>query len=194
MKILHVIPSVGPLRGGPSFAVRSIASGLAGCGVETHVATTDDNGPGRRLDVEIGCPRKENGATYWYFPRQSSFYLYSAPFTGWMWRHAADYQLIHIHAVFSYCSNMAAYIASRLGVPYVVRPLGVLNRWGMEDRRPWLKRLSFALIERHVLKNAAFIHYTAEQERAEAAQCGFEDRPMIIPNPVEPPDANGVRG
>jgi glycosyltransferase involved in cell wall biosynthesis len=194
MKILHVIPSVGPLRGGPSFAVRSIASGLTACGVETHVATTDDNGPGRRLDVEFGRPSIENGVTYWYFPRQSSFYLYSAPFTAWMWRHAADYQLIHIHAVFSYCSNMAAYIASRLGVPYVVRPLGVLNRWGMEERRPWLKRLSFALIERHVLKNAAFIHYTAEQERMEAAQCGFEDRPMIIPNPVETPDANGVKG
>jgi len=194
VKVLHVIPSVGPLRGGPSFAVRSIATGLAASGIETHVATTDDNGPGRRLAVEFGRPREENGVTYWYFPRQSSFYLYSAPFTGWMWRHAADYQLIHIHAVFSYCSNMAAYIASRLGIPYVVRPLGVLNRWGMEQRRPWLKRLSFSLIERHVLKNAAFVHYTAEQERIEAAQCGFEDRPMIIPNPVEAPDANGVKG
>jgi len=194
MKVLQVIPSVGPLRGGPSFAVRSIASGLAACGLETHVATTDDNGPGRRLDVEFGRPRQENGATYWYFPRQSSFYLYSAPFTGWMWRHAADYQLIHIHAVFSYCSNMAAYIAYTLGVPYVVRPLGVLNRWGMEERRPWLKRLSFALIERHLLKNAAFIHYTAEQERIEAAQCGVDDRPVIIPNPVEPPNANGAKG
>jgi hypothetical protein len=134
VKVLHVIPSVGPLRGGPSFAVRSIATGLAASGIETHVATTDDNGPGRRLAVEFGRPREENGVTYWYFPRQSSFYLYSAPFTGWMWRHAADYQLIHIHAVFSYCSNMAAYIASRLGIPYVVRPLGVLNRWGMEQR------------------------------------------------------------
>jgi glycosyltransferase involved in cell wall biosynthesis len=194
VKVLHVIPSIGPLRGGPSFAVRSIASGLAASGIETHVATTDDNGPGRRLAVEFGRPCEENGVTYWYFPRQSSFYLYSAPFTGWMWRHAADYHLIHIHAVFSYCSNMAAYIASRLGIPYVVRPLGVLNRWGMEQRRPWLKRLSFSLIERHVLKNAAFVHYTAEQERIEAAQCGFEDRPMIIPNPVEAPDANGVKG
>ena len=81
-------------------------------------------------------------------------------------------RLIHIHAVFSYCSNMAAYIASRLGIPYVVRPLGVLNRWGMEQRRPWLKRLSFSFIERHVLKNAAFVHYTAQQERIEAARCG----------------------
>ncbi len=45
MKILHVIPSVGPLRGGPSFAMRAIAGGLVKQGIEIHVATTDDNGP-----------------------------------------------------------------------------------------------------------------------------------------------------
>lgn len=194
MKVLHVIPSVGPLRGGPSFAVRSITRGLAAAGIETHVATTDDNGPDRKLDVQCGRPIDEDGVTFWYFPRQSRFYLYSAPFTGWMWKHAADYDLIHIHTLFCYCSNMAAYIASRLGVPYVVRPLGVLNRWGREQRRPWLKRASFALIERRVLNGAAFIHYTAEQERLEASECGFEDRPMIIPNPVEIPDLGDAKG
>jgi glycosyltransferase involved in cell wall biosynthesis len=185
MKILHVIPSVGPLRGGPSFAMRAIASGLAGRGVDIHVATTDDNGPGRKLDVQLGRPLEENGATFWYFPRQTSFYICSLPFTEWLWRHASDYALIHIHALFSYCSNVAAFIAKRKGIPYVIRPLGVLNRWGMENRRPILKRMSFAMVERPLLRSAALIHYTAEQERIEAAECGFTEHPMIIPNPVD---------
>src|SRR5579863_2444161 len=191
MKILHVIPSVGPLRGGPSFAVRAIASGLARRGVETHVATTDDNGPGRKLDVDLGRPIREDGVIYWYFSRQTSFYLCSLPFTKWLWAHASDYELIHIHAVFSYCSNAAAWIARRKRIPYVIRPLGVLNRWGMENRRPGLKRLSFAFLEKPLLRRAAFIHYTAEQERIEAAECGFSDNPMIIPNPVETPAMPG---
>ncbi|HEX4137659.1 MAG TPA: glycosyltransferase [Bryobacteraceae bacterium] len=190
MKILHVIPSVGPWRGGPSFAMRAIAGGLAGRGIETHVATTDDNGPGR-LDVTLGQPITEDGAVYWYFRRQTPFYLCSIPFAIWLWRHASDYSLIHIHALFSWCSNVAALIARRKGVPYVIRPLGVLNRWGMENRRPLLKRLSFALIEKRVLRHAAFIQYTAELERAEAAECGFKDNPMIIPNPVESADGSG---
>ena len=191
MKVLHVIPSVGPLRGGPSFAMRAIAGGLAGRGIETHVAATDDNGP-ERLDVRLGQPINEDGAVYWYFRRQTSFYLCSMPFAIWLWRHASDYSLIHIHAVFSWCSNVAALIARYKGVPYVVRPLGVLNRWGMENRRPLLKRLSFALIERPVLQHAAFIHYTAELERIEAAECGFRDNPLIIPNPVEFPNGSAI--
>lgn len=190
MKILHVIPSVGPSRGGPSFAIRAIASGLAGRGMETHVATTDDNGP-ERLDVRFGQPVNEAGAVYWYFPRQTSFYLCSIPFTVWLWRHASDYSLIHIHALFSWCSNVAALIARYKGVPYVIRPYGVLNRWGMENRRPRLKRLSFALIEKRVLQNAAFIQYTTEQERIEAVECGFRDKPVIIPNPVDFPNGSG---
>jgi len=190
MKILHVIPSVGPLRGGPSFAMRAIARGLVKQGIEIHVATTDDNGP-ERLDVELGRPVTEDGAVYWYFPRQTYFYQCSIPFTVWLWRHASDYSLIHIHAVFSWCSNIAALIARHKGIPYIVRPLGVLNRWGMENRRPLLKRLSFALIERRVLQNAAFIHYTAEQEQVEAAACGFTDKALIIPNPVEFPNGSG---
>lgn len=196
MKVLHVIPSVGPLRGGPSFAVRAIASGLARRGVETHVATTNDNGHGPKLDIELGRPITEDGVVYWYFSRQTSFYLCSLPFTTWLWKHAADYQLIHIHAIFSYCSNVAAWIARSQRIPYVIRPLGVLNRWGMEHRRPGLKRLSFSLVEKPLLRHAAFIHYTAEQERCEAAECGFSHNPMIIPNPVESPalPANASHG
>jgi glycosyltransferase involved in cell wall biosynthesis len=189
MKVLHVIPSVGPLRGGPRFAMRAIAGGLAARGAETHVATTDDNGP-ERLNVRLGQPLEEGGVVYWYFPRQTSFYLCSIPFAIWLWRHASEYSLIHIHALFSWCSNVAALIARYKGVPYVVRPLGVLNRWGMENRRPVLKRLSFALIEKPVLQHAAFIHYTAELERIEAARCGFLDNPIIIPNPVEFPNGS----
>jgi glycosyltransferase involved in cell wall biosynthesis len=184
MKILHVIPSIGPLRGGPSFAMRAIAGGLAKQGIEVHVATTDDNGP-ERLAVEFGRPVNEDGAVYWYFARQTSFYICSIPFADWLWRHASDYSLIHIHALFSWCSNVAALIARRKRIPYIVRPLGVLNRWGMTHRRPWLKRASFMLLERPILRRAALIHYTAEQEREEAAECGFTDHPVIVPNPVD---------
>ncbi len=170
--------------------MRAIASGLAKQGVETHVATTDDNGP-EKLSVDFGQPMNENGAVYWYFPRQTSFYICSIPFTAWLWRHAADYSLIHIHALFSWCSNVAALTAQRKGIPYIVRPLGVLNRWGMEHRRPWLKRASFTLVERPILRRATLIQYTAEQEREEAAECGLTDHPAIIPIPVDFDDCSG---
>jgi glycosyltransferase involved in cell wall biosynthesis len=167
--------------------VRTLAEGLAQSGIETLIATTDDNGPGR-LDVPCGQPVVENGVTYWHFHRQSRFYTFSWPLTAWLMRNVRNYDVVHIHALFSYASLPAAYFARRCGVPYVVRPLGVLNRWGMEQRRPGLKKLSFRFIERRILRHAALVHFTSEQERAEAMELGIDVRSIVIPNPlpVEP--------
>ena len=195
MKVLHVIPSVGPLRGGPSAVIRTVTRGLAERGVETHIATTNDNGP-QQLDAPLARPVVIDGVSYWYFPRQSRFYLVSLPLTQWLWRHVTDYDLIHIHFLFSFCPNAAAWIARRKGVPYIIRPLGVLNRWGMQNRRPWLKRMSFAVIEKPLLTGAAAVHYTAEQERAEASELCFRHTPVIIPNPIDilPAPHDDVKG
>jgi glycosyltransferase involved in cell wall biosynthesis len=182
-RVLHVIPSVGPVRGGPSVMVRTLARGLAQRGIQAHVATTDDNGPGR-LDVPCGTPVIENGVTYWHFRRQSRFYTFSWPLTNWLATNIRNYDVVHIHALFSYAASPAAYLAHRHGVPYIVRPLGVLNNWGMRQRRPTLKKLSFNIVERRIVRNAALIHFTSEQERAEAMELGVEMQSIVIPNPL----------
>jgi glycosyltransferase involved in cell wall biosynthesis len=183
-RILHVIPSVGPLRGGPSVMVRGLAASLVRHGVETHVVTTNDNGAGL-LDVPCGMPVNEGGVTYWYFERQSRFYTFSWPLTTWLKQHVGAFSAVHIHALFSYAMLPAAYWARRHGVPYVVRPLGTLNRWGIANRRPALKELSIRILESRVLGYSAAVHFTSEQERIEAQEL---DLPVfnaaVIPNPV----------
>lgn len=186
-KILHVIPSVGLQRGGPSVMVRTMARALSQAGLEVHVATTDDNGPDR-LHVPHGVPQQEDGATFWYFPRQTRFYTFSWPLTRWLARHVRDFDLVHIHALFSYAALPAALLAYRARVPYIVRPLGTLNRWGIKNRRPWLKKLSFRVLESHILSCAAGIHYTCEQELVEAGDLGVSASPLIIPNAVDLPE------
>jgi glycosyltransferase involved in cell wall biosynthesis len=172
--------------------MRTLARALSQTGMEVHVAATDDNGPGR-LPVPLGIPQQEDGATFWYFPRQTRFYTFSWPLTRWLARHIRDFDLVHIHALFSYAALPAALLAHRAGVPYIVRPLGTLNRWGIENRRPWLKRLSFRVLESRILANAAGIHYTSEQERVEAGELGVSTNAIIIPNPVELPAGQASR-
>ena len=184
MRILHVIPSIGPARGGPSVVMRTMARSQAACGLEVHVATTDDNGRGR-LSKTAGASFVEDSVTYRIFRRQTRFYTFSLPLTMWLSKHARDYDAIHIHALFSYPSIAAAFFAKRAHVPYLVRPLGVLSPWGMHHRRPWLKRLSFRLMESRVLRNAAGVQYTSAQESDEAAQLGVEHSPLLVPNPVD---------
>src|ERR1043166_9302072 len=75
MKVLHVIPSVGPLRGGPSEILRTITSSLASAGVKVEVVTTDDNGKGR-LNIPFTEAIFEEVVTHLYCPRQSRFYTF----------------------------------------------------------------------------------------------------------------------
>src|SRR5215469_217760 len=96
-------------------------------GIRVHVATTDDNGPGRQR-VQ-GSPITHRNVTYWIFPRQTPFYLFSFPLTRWLWKHIAAYDVVHIHTLFSYASVAAALCARLARVPYIVRPLGTLNEW-----------------------------------------------------------------
>lgn len=183
MRVLHVIPSLGPQRGGPSVVARTLAEGLAQAGLEIVVVTTDDNGL-ERLDVPLCRPVVKNGVTYWYFPRQTRFYTMSWPLAAWLTRHVGDYDLVHIHALFSFASLAAAAVAAQHHVPYIVRPLGTLNHYGMQQRRPWLKTLSLHLLDRHAIRGAAAIHFTSEQERIEAADLRVPHRPVVIPLPV----------
>lgn len=180
MKVLHVIPSVGPRRGGPSRAVLDMCRGLARAGVNVTLATTDDNGIDR-LSVPLVEPVDEGGVACWYFPRQTRFYTASWPLTTWLWRHVPDYDLVHVHAVFSYSSLPASFFALRAGAPYIITPHGILRSWGVRNRRPLLKRLSFHLIERRILRHAKLIHYTSEQERLEGAELGVRTPSAVIP-------------
>ena len=175
---------MGPLRGGPSFAVRTIAECLVNRGVSVDVVTTDDNGSGL-LSVPLGQPVIENCATFWYFRRQLKFYTVSMPLFWWLESHVVAYDLVHIHSLFSFSATAGAFWAARRRVPYIVRPLGVLNDWGIQNRRPFLKKLSLRLIEQKMLTNAAVLHFTSEQERCEAESVAPAIKSMVIPLPVE---------
>lgn len=180
MKILHVIPSLGPATGGPSAAVPAMAAALAAEGLEVHLATTDGDGAAR-MTVPLNTPLQREGVVYHYFPRQTRFYTTSWPLTTWLRAHVGEVDLLHLHALFSYAALPAAYFAARSGVPYIVRPLGTLGLWGMQNRRPRLKRLSFNLIERRIVNGAFAVQYTSEQERDDARALGITARTEVIP-------------
>lgn len=157
-----------------------MARALAGAGLDVHIATTDDHDVDRRA-VPLGSPIAEDGVTVWYFPRQTRFYTASWPLTTWLARHIADYDLVHVHCLFTYATLPTAFWATRHRVPYVIRPMGTLMWWGRTQRRPALKRVSFALIERRILAHAALVHFTSEQEREEAAGLGIRTPSAVIP-------------
>ena len=168
---------------------------LAESGVKVTTLTTDDDGPGRRYKGD-GQPKPAPGVNRVYCPKRSEFYKFAPYLAFWLWRNVSKFDVVHIHALFSFSSTVAGFIAAMRGVPYVVRPLGTLNSYGVMQRRRWLKRLSIALIERHILKRAAAVHFTSESEQQEAQALGLTMRPVVIPlgiSPVAPGKADVLR-
>jgi glycosyltransferase involved in cell wall biosynthesis len=185
---LHVIPSLSLKHGGPSYAVRALARALAGVEVDVTIATTDDDGNDSRLKVLLGEPVKEDAATIYYFRRDILPYKVSFGLSRWLSANVARFDVVHIHALFSFSSTIAARAAQRHSVPYIVRPLGVLNRWGLENRHAFLKQISLRLVELPILRDAAVIHYTSDAEKLEASRISdniASQKSTVIPLPIE---------
>jgi glycosyltransferase involved in cell wall biosynthesis len=151
-------------------------------GVTAEVATTDADGPGGRIDPK-GMPP---GVGTHLFPRSfSEQWKFSPGLRRWLGRHAGDYDLLHVHAVWSFATAAAGAAARRAGVPYVVRPAGMLSAytWG---RGGWKKRLYWSLFERKTVFGAAGFHATSTGEAAEIEAVRPGARTFVIPNAVGP--------
>ena len=197
MRILQVIPSVSPVHGGPSRAIADIEQALAARGIEVTTVTTNDDGDGRTLLVQCGKPVVTPFATRWYFPRTTVFFKVSIRLGQWLRENVRAFDVVHAHALFSFAPVAAALIARQAGVPYVLRPLGVLAHYGMTQHHPMLKRVSFALIERRLIKSASAVHFTSLAEQGEAEALGLKCQSVLIPLGIDVasvPKRTGVRG
>src|SRR5579864_618019 len=173
MRALHVIAGVAPRYGGPSQAIVGMTRSLREAGIETLIATTDADGPGR-LRVALETETLYEGVPAIFFRRQWSESLkISFPLARWLRAHIAAFDVVHIHAVFSHGSMAAASACHARRVPYVVRPLGNLDPWSMRQK-PIRKRLFWHMGVRAMLNRAAAIHYTtAEEQRLAESSLGL---------------------
>ena len=188
LNVLQVIPSIAAVHGGPSLAVLSIEKALAAQGCSVTTVTTDDAGPGLRLAGE-DVPTPSRGVERIYCRKRTEFYKVAPGLGRWLWNNVRRFDVVHIHALFSFSSTAAALAARHLGVPYVLRPLGTLGSYGVIRRRPWMKRLSLACVEGPALRHAAAVHFTSSSEEQEARLLGIEMKGVVIPLGIE-----GIKG
>lgn len=191
MKTLHVIPSVSPIRGGPSHAVLQTVKALRNLGYDSRIATTNDNGPEKSLDVPLNQQVDYEGVPTWFFSRLSpqtkkftlnrdKAFLFSVDLTRWLWQHVKDYDLIETRYLFSYASTSARIIARWQEVPYIAHPTGQLSPWALAQSR-LKKQLYTFLIERQNLNRASAIQCSSTDEAQDIRNFGIQSPIFTVP-------------
>ena len=184
MKVLHVIPAVAERYGGPSRSTVGLVHALAKQSVEVLLLTTNADGRGE-LDVAIGVPASLEGVPTMYFPRRlGEAFKYASGLRRWMDYHCREFDIVHVHGVFSYCTISSTAAARKANRRLVVRPLGQLNGPALNEKR--LKKMLFLrTIGRDVIPSADVIHCASERERADVlTYCGGANT-IVLPNGVE---------
>ncbi|MFB2975437.1 hormogonium polysaccharide biosynthesis glycosyltransferase HpsP [Microseira sp. BLCC-F43] len=188
MRILQIVPSISLVYGGPSQMVLGLSAALARAGVEVTVLTTDSNGDTGQapLDVPLYHPVEQDGYQVRYF-RCSPFrrYKFSLDLLRWLYQHAKEFDLAHIHALFSPVSSFAATVARSRHLPYILRPLGTLDPADLQKKRQ-LKQIYAALLEKPNIAGAAAIHFTSLQEAKVSERFGVSTKDLVIPLGVTP--------
>jgi glycosyltransferase involved in cell wall biosynthesis len=125
-----------------------------------------------------------NGVRYHEFKLRGPASVGFAAGIGAHLRHAAP-DLIHVHGLWSYPS-LVALNRSRAGIPYVVSPHGMLDRWALSNSGG-KKRLAGWLFENRHLNRSACIHALCESEADSIRAYGLSNPICIIPNGVDVP-------
>jgi glycosyltransferase involved in cell wall biosynthesis len=183
LRILQIVPSIALVYGGPSQMVLGLSQSLAAHGADVTVLTTDANGDAGQppLTVPLDRPVEQDGYQIRYF-RCAPFrrYKFSIDLLRWLSVHAKEFDIAHIHALFSPVSTFAATVARSQHLPYILRPLGTLDPADLQKKRQ-VKQLYAALFERANLANAAAVHFTSDQEAKISERFGAITRDLIIP-------------
>lgn len=180
MKVLHVIPSISERSGGPGQAIVPMCHALREQGIEVVIASTDA-GLDDVSETNYGRVTNHKGLPVILFPKQfGASFKYSRPFTLWLKANVAHFDLVHIHAVFNHSSIAAARACQRIGVPYIVRPLGTLGPWGMKQKSVRKSVFWHSGIKK-MLTNAAAIHYTSNGEQQAVEESLGLNHGVVVP-------------
>jgi glycosyltransferase involved in cell wall biosynthesis len=168
--------------------VLGLSAALASRGIDVTIITTDSNGDiGQRpLDVPLNEPIKQNGYQIIYF-RCYPFrrYKFSLSLLQWLNENARQFDLAHIHALFSPVTTLAATIARYHKLPYIMRPCGMLDPADLKKKKR-LKQIYATLLERPNLAGAAAIHFTSKEEAKISERFGLKSTgKMPVPRELD---------
>jgi len=177
MRVLHIV-SFYRVGGGVARAAKLLAGAQARIGADVTFFSTGSDLEERQLTTERedqGCVRVHS------FPAQGGSRLsFSWSLGRACIERMGQFDIVHIHGIWSFPGTWGALAARRGHVPYVISPQGMLNEWAMRFRA-YKKMPYWYVVERHTVRGAAWIHFATEEERRQAQAWVGGKKSKVIP-------------
>lgn len=177
-KILHTIGGLHPNTGGPARTVTSLCAHLAELrkfqicllsqklvGDEIYFGSLDQ----RNLLVAETSSKICLKSGYLFYTKLAHRVSQCKP------------DIIHDHGIWLPTNHVAAKIARKDGIPYVVHTRGMLEPWAITFRG-FKKRLAWHFYQRTNLQLATLFFATSEKEAENIRELGFRQPVAVIPN------------
>lgn len=172
MKVIHFIPSIDRTSGGVGSYMQLLSEEL-GKLCELHIVTSLSKNP---------LPIKN--ATIHYIPCNVTAYFKMKK--EWiLLLNRIHPNIIHVNCCWLPCSALTQKWAQALGYKVILSPHGMLEPW-IVARHYWTKKVpALLLYQRAAIKNADYLHSTAESEKANLLKLGYNKKIEIIANGID---------
>ena len=174
MKVLQVIPDLSPLTGGPVTALKALSRAQAALGVHTTIATTDHG-----IDKVPEIP----GVNVRVFPCRWDRWRWSPGLSRYLKKHVSNFDIVSIDSLWRHTTLSACRICRALGVPYIIKTNGMLERWSLAQKN-WKKRPYMRLIEHANLCSAAALHATSGMEVGGSSMQCWNSSVFVLPDGI----------
>ena len=192
LRILHIIPTIGPRYGGAAVACIELCRALAEKGAEVVVYTTDIDRPEGWIDSSEE-PLLIEGVQYFFFKTIGpEYYWFSLGLFRALKREIPTFDVVHIHSLYRVHLPLAVYFCRKYDVPFVLKPHGSLDPY-LFGRRRWRKWPHELMFERRAFAHAAAVHFTSKEEQLLATTTSvFDDalpyQRVVVPSGVVIPE------
>jgi len=180
------VQTLNPETGGVARAVTSLSKGLQQDGVEIEIVALDQPGSPWLRDQNLAVHALGQGLTN---------YRYSHALPKWLKEHGNKFDCVIVHGIWQHHSFAVWQRFHKTAIPYFVFPHGMLDPWfkrtfPLKHLKKWLY---WPWADYRVLRDAAAVIFTSEEERSKARESFwlYRAKEKISPLGIEEPRPTG---
>jgi glycosyltransferase involved in cell wall biosynthesis len=180
VRSVHVIAGLDPIYGGPSYTVPRLCQALTMAGAEARLLSVAG------VNAPDGSDRRFFPWDWSRVPMLRNLRC-SSSLAGALRDLAPKIEVIHNHGLWLMPNVDAGRTALLSGKPFIVSPRGMLAPAALAFSRV-KKRIVWTLLQGEMVRRAACIHATSEQEHDEIRDFGLNNPVAVVPNGIDLPE------